>query len=41
MGYLYGKKALVIGLGGIGSEIAKKLHYGFNVNVTGVKRNKN
>jgi len=32
---------MIIGLGGIGSEIARKLHYGFNVKVIGVKKNKN
>ena len=37
--HLYNKKAVVIGLGEIGSEIARKCHYGFSMNVIGVKRN--
>jgi len=30
---------LIIGLGSIGGETAKKFHYGFGCKVTGVKRN--
>ena len=35
------KNALIIGLGSIGGEIAKKCYYGFNMNIIGVKRNVN
>lgn len=35
------KKALIVGLGSIGGEIAKKCHYGFNMKVIGIKRNIN
>ena len=39
MCYLDKKRAMVVGLGSIGGEIAKKLHYGFNMKVIGVKWN--
>ena len=35
------KKAIIIGLGSIGSAIAKKCYYGFDMKITGVKNNVN
>ena len=36
---LFDKKVLIVGLGGIGGEVAKKFHYGFSSNIYGVKNN--
>lgn len=38
IGYLHGKKAMIVGLGSIGQEIARKLYFGFGVKSIGVKR---
>ena len=39
MDTLNDKKGLIIGFGSIGTEIAKKCHYGFNMQITGLKKN--
>ena len=39
MDNMSGKNGIIIGFGSIGTEIAKKCYYGFNMKITGVKKN--